>query len=40
MDFVLDKEVNQGHQRAEEGARQVFPVFDGRWIRRAKRDTP
>ena len=38
MDLVLDEEVDQGHEGAEEPPRQVFPVLDGLGVGRAEGD--
>lgn len=38
VDLVLDKEVNQWHERAEEAGSQVFPIFDRFRVRRAEGD--
>jgi len=39
VDLVLNEEVDQWHQSAKEGARDVFPVFDGLGVGRAQRNT-
>lgn len=39
MHLVLDKEVNQRYERAEESRSQVLPVLDCRRVRRAEHDT-
>lgn len=39
MNLVLDEEVNQGNKSAEEGAGQIFAVFDGLRVGRTQSQT-
>ena len=40
VDFVLDKEVDQRHQRPKEATRKNLPPSDSLWILRAQGQAP